>query len=125
MRIEAWHTNLPLTPAGVWQFLRRARAAEMEPRIRGACVEDLCVAEDSELVLFAANALYLGSSFGWPYNLITAFFNGHVSARKWQSMTLSKLRHRPLVAAGANLLALKIDLLSSASDIALHPKSGG
>jgi len=29
---RAWHTNLPLTPAGVWQFYNGR--AGMEPRIR-------------------------------------------------------------------------------------------
>jgi hypothetical protein len=85
---RAWHTNLPLTPAGVWQFYD-GRAA-MERRIRE-------IREDYALTkiptrAFAANALYL-EVIRLAYNLVTAFQRTCLPA-EWQSFTLSKLRHQ-------------------------------
>ena len=85
---RAWHTNLPLTPAGVWHFYDGR--AGMEPRIRE-------VREDYALRkipthAFAANALYL-EVIRFTYNLVTAFQRTCLP-EEWQSLTLSKLRHR-------------------------------
>ena len=85
---RAWHTNLPLTPAGVWQFYD-GRAA-LERRIRE-------IREDYALTkiptrAFAANALYL-EVIRLAYNLVTAFQRTCLPA-EWQSFTLSKLRHK-------------------------------
>jgi len=85
---RAWHTNLPLTPTGVWRFYD-GRAA-MERRIRE-------IREDYALTkiptrAFPANALYL-EVIRLAYNLVTAFQQTCLSA-EWQSFTLSKLRHR-------------------------------
>ena len=85
---RAWHTNLPLTPAGVWHFYD-GRAA-MERRIRE-------IREDYALTkiptrAFAANALYL-EVIRLGYNLVTAFQRTCLPA-EWQGLTLSKLRHR-------------------------------
>ena len=87
---RAWHTNLPLTPAGVWHFYD-GRAA-MERRIRE-------IREDYALTkiptrAFAANALYL-EVIRLGYNLVTAFQRICLPA-EWQGLTLSKLRHRLL-----------------------------
>jgi Transposase DDE domain group 1 len=85
---RAWHTNLSLTPAGVWHFYD-GRAA-MERRIRE-------IREDYALTkiptrAFAANALYL-EVIRLGYNLVTAFQRTCLPA-EWQGLTLSKLRHR-------------------------------
>ena len=85
---RAWHTNLPLTPAGVWHFYDGR--AGMERRIRE-------VREDYALTkiptrTFAANALYL-EVIRLAYNLVTAFQRTCLPA-EWQGFTLSKLRHR-------------------------------
>ena len=85
---RTWHTNLPLTPAGVWHFYD-GRAA-MERRIRE-------IREDYALTkiptrAFAANALYL-EVIRLGYNLVTAFQRTCLPA-EWQGLTLSKLRHR-------------------------------
>jgi len=85
---RAWHTNLPLTPAGVWHFYD-GRAA-MERRIRE-------IREDYALTkiptrAFAANALYL-EVIRLGYNLVTSFQRTCLPA-EWQGLTLSKLRHR-------------------------------
>jgi Transposase DDE domain group 1 len=85
---RAWHTNLPLTPAGVWHFYDGR--AGMERRIRE-------IREDYALTkiptrAFAANALYL-EVIRLAYNLVTAFQRTCLPA-EWQGFTLSKLRHR-------------------------------
>jgi hypothetical protein len=85
---RAWHTNLPLTPAGVWHFYD-ARAG-MERRIRD-------IREDYTLSkipthAFEANALYL-EAVRLAYNLVTAFQRTCLPP-EWQGLTLSKLRHR-------------------------------
>ncbi len=87
---RAWHTNLPLTPAGVWQFYDGR--AEMEPRIR-ELREDFALRKIPTRA-FAANALYL-EVVRLAYNLVTAFQRTCLR-EEWQSMTLSKLRHRLL-----------------------------
>ena len=85
---RAWHTNLPLTPAGVWHFYDGR--AGMERRIRE-------IREDYALTkiptrAFAANALYL-EVIRLAYNLVTAFQRTCLPP-EWQSFTLSKLRHK-------------------------------
>ncbi len=87
---RAWHTNLPLTPAGVWQFYDGR--AEMEPRIR-ELREDFALRKIPTRA-FAANALYL-EVVRLAYNSVTAFQRTCLR-EEWQSMTLSKLRHRLL-----------------------------
>jgi Transposase DDE domain group 1 len=87
---RAWHTNLPLTPAGVWQFYDGR--AEMEPRIR-ELREDFALRKIPTRA-FAAHALYL-EVVRLAYNLVTAFQRTCLR-EEWQSMTLSKLRHRLL-----------------------------
>src|SRR5205814_510746 len=52
---RVWHTNLPLTPAGVWHFYDGR--AGMEPRIR-ELREDYALRKIPTRA-FAANALYL------------------------------------------------------------------
>ena len=52
---RAWHTNLPLTPAGVWHFYDGR--AGMEPRIR-ELREDYALRKIPTRA-FAANALFL------------------------------------------------------------------
>ena len=85
---RAWHTNLPLTSAGVWHFYDdRAR---MEPRIR-ELREDFALRKIPTRA-FAANALYL-EVVRLAYNLVTAFQRTCLP-EEWQSLTLSKLRHR-------------------------------
>ena len=85
---RAWHTNLSLTPAGVWHFYDGR--AGMERRIRE-------IREDFGLPkiptrAFAANALYL-EVMRLAYNLVTAFQRTCLP-EEWHSLTLSKLRHR-------------------------------
>src|SRR5271169_5579500 len=87
---RAWHTNLPLTPAGVWQFYDGR--AELEPRIR-VLREDFTLRKIPTRA-FAANALYL-EVVRLAYNLVTAFQRTCLP-EEWQSLTLSKLRHRLL-----------------------------
>ena len=85
---RAWHTNLPLTPAGVWHFYDGR--AGMEPRIR-ELREDYALRKIPTRA-FAANALYL-EVVRLAYNLVTAFQRTCLS-EEWQSLTLSKLRSR-------------------------------
>ena len=85
---RAWHTNLPLTPAGVWHFYD-GRAA-MERRIR-EIREDYALSKIPTRA-FEANALYL-EVVRLAYNLVTAFQRTCLP-EEWQSLTLSKLRHR-------------------------------
>lgn len=85
---RAWFTNLTLTPAGVWNFYE-GRAA-MEPRIR-ELREDYALRKIPTRA-FAANALYL-EVVRLAYNLVTAFQRTCLP-QDWQSLTLSKLRHR-------------------------------
>ena len=85
---RAWHTNLPLTPAGVWYFYDGR--AGVERRIRE-------IREDYTLTkiptrAFAANALYL-EVIRLAYNLVSAFQRTCLP-EEWQSLTLNKLRHR-------------------------------
>jgi len=85
---RAWFTNLSLTPAGVWNFYDGR--AGMEPRI---CElrEDYALRKIPTRA-FAANALYL-EIVRLAYNLVTAFQRTCLP-EEWQSLTLSKLRHR-------------------------------
>src|SRR5438876_525590 len=85
---RAWHTNLPLTPAGVWHFYDGR--AGMEWRIREGR-EDYAARKIPTRV-FAANALYL-EVIRLAYNLVTAFQRTCLP-EEWQSLTLSKLRSR-------------------------------
>jgi len=85
---RAWFTNLPLTPAGVWNFYEGR--AGMEPRIR-ELREDYALRKIPTRA-FAANALYL-EVVRLAYNLVTAFQRTCLP-EDWQSLTLSKLRHR-------------------------------
>jgi hypothetical protein len=85
---RAWFTNLPLTPAGVWHFYDGR--AGMEPRIR-ELREDFALRKIPTRT-FAANALYL-EVVRLAYNLVTAFQRTCLP-EEWQSLTLSKLRHR-------------------------------
>ena len=85
---RAWHTNLPMTSAGVWHFYDGR--AGMERRIRE-------IREDYTLTkipthAFEANALYL-EVVRLAYNLVTAFQRTCLP-QEWQCLTLSKLRHR-------------------------------
>ena len=65
---RAWHTNLSLTPAGVWHFYDGR--AGMERRIR-EIREDFALPKIPTRA-FAANALYL-EVIRLAYNLVTAF----------------------------------------------------
>jgi hypothetical protein len=85
---RAWFTNLELTPAGVWNFYEGR--AGMEPRIR-ELREDFALRKIPTRA-FAANALYL-EIIRLAYNLVTAFQRACLP-ENWQSLTLSKLRHR-------------------------------
>ena len=85
---RAWHTNLPLTPAGVWHFYDGR--AGMERRIR-EIREDYALSKIPTRA-FEANALYL-EVVRLAYNLVTAFQRTCLP-NEWQSLTLSKLRHR-------------------------------
>ena len=87
---RAWHTNLPLTPAGVWHFYDGR--AGMERRIRE--VREDYAARKIPTRAFAANALYL-EVVRLAYNLVTAFQRTCLP-EDWQSLTLSKLRQRLL-----------------------------
>src|SRR5215831_6099956 len=82
---RAWHTNLPLTPAGVWHFYD-GRAA-MERRIR-EIREDYALSKIPTRA-FEANALYL-EVVRLAYNLVTAFQRTCLP-EEWQSLTLRKL----------------------------------
>jgi hypothetical protein len=85
---RAWHTTLPLTPAGVWHFYDGR--AGMERRIR-EIREDFALPKIPTRT-FAANALYL-EVIRLAYNLVTAFQRTCLP-QEWQSLTLGKLRHR-------------------------------
>jgi hypothetical protein len=85
---RGWFTNLSLTPAGVWNFYEGR--AGMEPRIR-ELREDYALRKIPTRA-FAANALYL-DVVRLAYNLVTAFQRTCLP-EGWQSLTLSKLRHR-------------------------------
>jgi len=85
---RAWHTTLPLTPAGVWHFYDGR--AGMERRIR-EIREDYALPKIPTRA-FEANALYL-EVVRLAYNLVTAFQRTCLP-HEWQSLTLSKLRHR-------------------------------
>jgi Transposase DDE domain group 1 len=85
---RAWHTNLPLTPAGVWHFYDGR--AGMERRIRE--IRQDYALRNIPTRAFATNALYL-EVIRLAYNLVTAFQRTCLPAG-WQSYTLSTLRHR-------------------------------
>jgi hypothetical protein len=85
---RVWVTNLTLTPAGVWHFYD-GRAA-MEPRIH-ELREDFALRK-IPASSFEANALYL-EVIRLAYNLV-AIFQRLCLPEEWQSLTLSKLRHR-------------------------------
>jgi hypothetical protein len=85
---RGWFTNLSLTPAGVWNFYEGR--AGMEPRIR-ELREDYALRKIPTRA-FAANSLYL-EVVRLAYNLVTAFQRTCLP-EGWQSLTLSKLRHR-------------------------------
>src|SRR5271170_1665297 len=85
---RAWVTNMDLTAGGIWHFYD-GRAA-MEPRI---CElrEDYALRK-IPTSSFEANALYL-EVIRLAYNLV-AIFQRLCLPEEWQSLTLSKLRHR-------------------------------
>ncbi len=85
---RAWHTDLPLTPAGVWYFYDGR--AGMERRIREIRADYALTKIPTRA--FAANALYL-EVIRLAYNLVTAFQRTCLP-EEWQSLTLSKLRQR-------------------------------
>ena len=85
---RAWHTNLPMTAAGVWHFYDGR--AGMERRI-WEIREDYALPKIPTHA-FEANALYL-EVVRLAYNLVTAFQRTCLP-QEWQSLTLSKLRHR-------------------------------
>jgi hypothetical protein len=85
---RAWITNLPLTPAGVWNFYDDR--AGMEPRIRE--LRDDFALQNIPTGDFAANALYL-EVIRLAYNLVTAFQRTCLP-EEWQKLTLSKLRYK-------------------------------
>ena len=85
---RAWHTNLPLTPAGVWHFYDGR--AGLERRIR-EIREDFALPKIPTRA-FAANALYL-EVIRLAYNLVTAFQRTCLP-EEWQGLTLRKLRQR-------------------------------
>ena len=85
---RAWFTNLPLPPAGVWHFYDGR--AGMEPRIR-ELREDFALRK-IPTGAFGANALYL-EIVRLAYNLVTAFQRTCLP-EEWQSLTLTKLRHK-------------------------------
>ena len=85
---RAWHTNLSLTPVGVWYFYDGR--AEMERRIR-EIQEDFAL-RNIPTRAFTANALYV-EVIRLAYNLVTAFQRTCLP-QEWQSLTLSKLRQR-------------------------------
>jgi hypothetical protein len=85
---RAWVTNRTLTPAGLWHFY--AGRAALERRIR-ELREDYALRKVPTRA-FAANALYL-EVVRLAYNLVTAFQRTCLP-EDWQSLTLSKLRHR-------------------------------
>jgi Transposase DDE domain group 1 len=85
---RAWFTNLPLTPAGVWHFYDGR--AGMETRIRE--LREEFALRKIPTRAFAANALYL-EVVRLAYNLVTAFQRTCLP-EEWQSLTLTKLRHR-------------------------------
>ena len=91
---RAWHTNLPLTPAGVWHFYDGR--AGMERRIR-EIREDFALPKIPTRA-FAANALYL-EVIRLAYNLVTAFQRTCLP-EEWQDLTLRKLRQRLFWAPG-------------------------
>lgn len=91
---RAWHTNLSLTPAGVWHFYDGR--AELERRIR-EIREDFALRRIPTRA-FAANALYL-EVIRLAYNVVTAFQQACLP-EDWQTLTLSKLRHRLFWLAG-------------------------
>ena len=85
---RAWHTNLPLTPTGVWHFYDGR--AGMERRIR-EIREDFALPKIPTHA-FAANALYL-EVIRLAYNFVTAFQRTCLP-EEWQGLTLRKLRQR-------------------------------
>jgi len=91
---RAWHTNLSLTPAGVWHFYDGR--AGMERRIR-EIREDFALPKIPTRA-FAANALYL-EVIRLAYNLVTAFQRTCLP-KESQTLTLSKLQHRLFWLAG-------------------------
>jgi hypothetical protein len=106
---RAWRTNLPLTSAGVWHWYDGR--AGMEPRTR-EMREDFALCKIPTRA-FVANALYL-EVVRLAYNLVTAFQRTCLP-KQWQSMILSKLRHKLfklfwLPGELIRLFALKIDL---------------
>src|SRR6516162_6434900 len=85
---RAWHTNLLVTPAGVWHFYDGR--AGMERRIR-EIREDYALPKIPTRT-FDANALYL-EVVRLAYNLVAAFQRTCLP-QEWQNLTLGKLRHR-------------------------------
>ena len=88
LRLSSLAHEPSVTPAGVWHFYDGR--AGMERRIRE-------IREDYALTkiptrAFEANALYL-EVVRLAYNLVTAFQRTCLP-QEWQSLTLSKLRHR-------------------------------
>ena len=87
---RAWITNLPLSPAGVWNFYEGR--AGMEPRI-GELREHFALRKIPTRA-FEANALYL-EIIRLAYNLVTAFQRTCLP-EDWQDLTLRTLRYRLL-----------------------------
>jgi hypothetical protein len=85
---RAWHTNLSMTPAGVWHFYDGR--AGMERRIRE--IRESYSLTKIPTRAFEANALYL-EVIRLAYNLVTAF-QRICLPQEWQCLTLSKLRNR-------------------------------
>jgi hypothetical protein len=91
---RAWVTNLPLTPAGIWNFYD-GRAA-MEIRIR-ELREDFALRK-IPTASFAANALYM-EIVRLTYNLVTAFQRNCLDD-DWQSLTLQRPRYKLFLIPG-------------------------
>jgi len=115
---RAWHTNLPLTPAGVWHFYDGR--AEMEPRIR-ELREDYALRKIPTRA-FAANALYL-EVVRLAYNLVTAFQRTW-SPRRMAKPDLEQTTLQTLLAAGRTYTPAE-PTYSSVREFAPHPKVGG
>jgi hypothetical protein len=119
---RAWHTNLPLTPAGVWHFYDGR--AGMERRIREIRADYALTKIPTRA--FAANALYL-EVIRLAYNLVTAFQRTCLPV-EWQSFTLSKLRHKLFWVPGEltrpqnrpTLRLVKSPLIAMRADKILH-----
>src|SRR5467141_310436 len=114
---RAWHTNLPLTPAGVWQFYDGR--AGMEPRIR-ELREDYALRKIPTRA-FAANALYW-EVVRLAYNLVTAFQRPCLPGRMAKP-DLEQTALQTLLVAGRTYTPAE-PTYSSVREFAPHPKVG-